>query len=208
MNNVLDSGFYRFLEKLTNYFLLNIIWIISILPIITFFPATAALFAVIRDGKKGEDFTINNYFKHFAKNFKQSFTIGIIFFVVTSILYIDLVFISQYETGMMYLIMLSLLFLLVLLLLFISVFIFPILVSYNLSILKLIKQAFYYSIMFFPTSFCCMIILLLAGCLIIYFPFSVLLIFSYTALLIFSLCNRTFYKVEQKIKDQERALIG
>ena len=45
---MLEGRFYRRLETVTNYFLLNVLWLLACLPIITLYPATAAMFAVIR----------------------------------------------------------------------------------------------------------------------------------------------------------------
>ncbi|MGI9049327.1 MAG: DUF624 domain-containing protein, partial [Rubrobacteraceae bacterium] len=47
--NVLDSRLYRWLEVFTNLLILDLIWLVSCLPVITIYPATTAMFGVTRD---------------------------------------------------------------------------------------------------------------------------------------------------------------
>lgn len=44
----MDRPIYRTLESFSNLVILNLLWILMCLPIITIFPATIAMFGVIR----------------------------------------------------------------------------------------------------------------------------------------------------------------
>ena len=47
--NILDTRVYRWLETATDFFLLNLMWLVACLPAVTIFPSTAAMFGVVRD---------------------------------------------------------------------------------------------------------------------------------------------------------------
>ena len=50
-----ESRRYRAMERVTNLMLLNAAWLVASLPIVTVFPATAALFATVRDLQRDAD---------------------------------------------------------------------------------------------------------------------------------------------------------
>src|SRR4051794_2512203 len=50
----LDSRFYRVAESATNLLLLNLLWLVVSLPVVTLFPATTALFGVLRTWEERE----------------------------------------------------------------------------------------------------------------------------------------------------------
>lgn len=94
--NILNSRFYIFLEKVSNLFILNVIWLIACLPIITIFPATAAMFSVIRQWKLHDETSVFMPFtKHFKLNFKQSLLIGLLWIPFAFLLYIDYFYVIQ-----------------------------------------------------------------------------------------------------------------
>ena len=73
-----DSPVMQKLALLTNLMLLNLLWLICSLPVLTAGAATTAMDAVIfqyLDG--GDDSVIKPFFKAFAANFRQSTLIGI-----------------------------------------------------------------------------------------------------------------------------------
>jgi uncharacterized membrane protein YesL len=86
----LDSPLFNFMEKLTNVFLLSLLWLLTSIPIITIGASTTALYyctlkiTVDRDG-----YIAKSYFKAFKENFKQATLIWLILVVATIILYAD-----------------------------------------------------------------------------------------------------------------------
>ena len=46
--SILDSRVYRWSEVAADFFLLNLMWLLACLPVVTAPPATAAMFAVVR----------------------------------------------------------------------------------------------------------------------------------------------------------------
>ncbi|MCK0472248.1 YesL family protein [Halalkalibacter sp. AB-rgal2] len=193
--NIVNSKLYYFLEKMTNFFLLNLIWLLFSLPIITLFPATAAMYAVIRDWVQGKDSgVIQPFFQYFKVNFKHSFAYGILWGICLFIFYIDLAIIAEFESTAN-LLMTSLLFVIGLLVAFNTAFIIPVMVHFKLSFWGHIKHAFLFSIMYFPTTLLCLFIIVGMVILVLYLPALLFVIFSIGSYVVFRLCYRTFEKV-------------
>ena len=69
---------YRVLEIGTNVFLLNLLWLVASLPLLTAYPATAALFGVVRAWVRQEDpGVIAPFVRHFRENLRQSLLLGV-----------------------------------------------------------------------------------------------------------------------------------
>jgi len=191
---LLDSRFYALLESLTNFFLLNLLWLLFSLPLFTLFPATAAMFAVIRDWKLGKQTGIfTTFFTHFKANFKLSFIAGLLFFLFAFIFYIDFMLIDQLATTMSVIVM-SMLFLLCFIVLIVCIYLFPVIVHFKLSLRNALKNSFLFAIMYFPTTIISITILLSMATLVFLMPIFSLLAFSITAYSIFFLCYRGFNK--------------
>ncbi len=150
--NIVNSKFYHFLEKITNFFLLNLVWLLFSFPIITLFPATAAMYGVLRDWVQGKDSgVIQPFFQHFKMNFKHSFIYGVLWLIIFVIFYIDLAIIAEFESTTN-LLMTSLLFVIGLLVAFNTAFIIPVMVHFKLSFWGHIKHAFLFSIYVFSNN--------------------------------------------------------
>jgi hypothetical protein len=77
---LIDGKFYTILLFISNFFLLNLLWLVMCLPIITIFPATAAMYGVVRQWIIHKDPSIfRPFFHYFKENFKQSILIEIDF---------------------------------------------------------------------------------------------------------------------------------
>ena len=198
--SILDSKLYRGLDRFTNIFLLNLIWLLSSLPLITIFPATVAMFSVFKDWTEGKERNlIKSFFRYFKKYFKHSFLYGILWFSILIILYIDLTIINELESYNF--IMTSFLFLLIILVAFNTVYIIPITtMQFELKFIQKIKNSFLFSIMFFPTTLLCIIIGVSVAIIVVYMPPLMFIVFSPAAFLVFRLCYRTFNKLDKKSK--------
>ncbi|WP_449538158.1 YesL family protein [Ferdinandcohnia sp. Marseille-Q9671] len=136
---------YRIAEVITRVLYINVLWVAFSLVgvlLLGFFPATAAMFSVVRKWMLGEkDVPI---FKTFWQNYKtefiQSNVIGYVLVLIGALLYLDLRFFQSSEGVITQL--LSFLFLFLFLLYFIVLlYIFPIFVHYQFKTLEYIKYA-------------------------------------------------------------------
>lgn len=192
--DILNSTLYKVLDRITNFFFLNVLWLLSSLPLLTIFPATAAMFGVYKDWTEGqEEKLFKAYFRHFKNNFKHNFLYGILWFLSIAIFYLDLTIINDFETYNF--ILTSLLFLLFILVAFNTVYFVPISIHFKLTLFGKIKNSFLFSIMFFPTTILCILIGIVTLLIAIFLPAFMFIIFGPAGYAIFRLCYRTFKKV-------------
>jgi len=86
----LDGGVMSFLGRITDFLILNLIFVITCVPIVTIGPALTALYSVTLKMVKGEDaYIFKSYFKAFKENFKISFFTWMIILVALIIFGVD-----------------------------------------------------------------------------------------------------------------------
>ena len=95
-----DSPVIRFLTTLCNLILLNLLWLLTSLPILTIGAANTALNAVLFQYlDQGSDAVFKPYFKAFASNFKQSTQVWIPMLLIGGILALDALYITGNEVS-------------------------------------------------------------------------------------------------------------
>ena len=86
-----DSKFNMILSRVFDIMLLNILWLICSIPIITIGTSTTALYYSIFKIKSGEDYGIIKMFFHsFFQNIRQSCGLTLLFLMTGILLYIDI----------------------------------------------------------------------------------------------------------------------
>lgn len=87
----LDNPVWRFMGKLADLMILNLLWILFSIPIVTIGASTTAMYYVtLKLVRDEEGYTAKSFWKSFKENFKQSTIMWLIILVVTVILGIDL----------------------------------------------------------------------------------------------------------------------
>ena len=194
--NVLDTRVYRWLEVATDFFLLNLMWLVACLPVVTIFPSTAAMFGVVRDWvRKKEGSLTRTFVARFRENFGQSLLIGVIWTVFGVALVLDFLVANQlsYWPGV---VMKSVLVLASSVYAFGSVFLFPVMVHYDTDWKTVIKNSLLLSIGRLPTTVVCLVIVVVTAGLTVVFPFLVIITGSVTAYFVYRLCDREFRKID------------
>ncbi|WP_226037094.1 YesL family protein [Aquibacillus saliphilus] len=197
-----ENIFLRILDIFTHFLLINILWIIFCLPIITIFPSTTALLGVVRKWTSEgiEAGLLSLFIKEFKANFKKSFLIGILWGIAAIILYVDYTILLQYEfTGRM--ILLTLLIFVTILYSFTSVYIFFVLANYELSILHSIKNALFISISYIFHTLLCIFVIGIAVVITYFVPIFILIFGSVLAFTLYQIFDRLSYKI-QRAKQQ------
>ncbi|WP_423407840.1 YesL family protein [Heyndrickxia sp. MSNUG] len=190
--NILDSKLYEKLNTIVDFVLLNLLWLLMCLPVITIFPATAALFGVVRKWKmEKEPPLLKTYFVLFKENFIQSSLIGLIWTALGAALYLDFTLVG----GNVFLQFLLLI--MVSVYTIVSIYLFPVMVHYKNSVLHTIKNSFYLAILKPLNLVISLVILYCSYLLLISFPISILIIGSTTAYFIYMICLSTFQKAEK-----------
>lgn len=137
------NGFYKVAEKITRFAYVNILWIaftIAGLGILGFFPATAAMFAVIRKWGQGYDDikVFPTFLATYKKEFKKANIVGYILLLIGYLLTIEFQILRNhgdlaYMIASYGVIALFVLYIIALL------YVFPIFVHFDLSIKDYLK---------------------------------------------------------------------
>ena len=92
MNNWLnpDNKFFSTISKIFDLVVLNVIWLILCIPVITIVPATTALYyAIVKVIRRERSYAIKEFFRSFKRNFKQGAVFSLIAVALIFVLYID-----------------------------------------------------------------------------------------------------------------------
>jgi uncharacterized membrane protein YesL len=194
--NILDSRVYRWLEVATDFFLLNLMWLVACLPVVTIFPSTAAMFGVVRDWVRQKEGSLTRTFvARFRENFGQSLLIEVVWTVFGVALVLDFLVANQlsYWPGV---VMKSVLVLASSVYAFGSVFLFPVMVHYDTDWKTVIKNSLLLSIGRLPITIVCLVLVVVTAGLSVIFPFLLIITGSITAYFVYRLCDREFRKID------------
>jgi uncharacterized membrane protein YesL len=193
----IDSPLFRFLDKFALVLFLNFVWFITCIPIITIFPATAAMFGVVRKWAMKEDVRVLRCFLScFKENLKQGILIGLIWFLVAFVLFFNFSLSFQLPEGMKT-ITIGVISLFIFLFLCTSIYLFPIMANYKTTWKSVIRNSFLMSVNQMPKTILGILCLLITVTVIFFVPVSMFLMWSLTAYAIYHLCEKSFQNIEE-----------
>jgi uncharacterized membrane protein YesL len=199
--NILDTSVYKWLETATDFFLLNLIWLVACLPVVTVFPSTAAMFGVVRDWVRGKEGSLTRTFiARFRENLGQSLLVGTIWAVFGIALFLDFLVASQLSYWAE-IVLKSILVLVSTVYAFGSVYLFPVMVHYDTDWKTVIKNSLLISVGSLPTTLACLVFLVVMVGLTVVVPFLVVITGSITAYVVYKLCNRVFRQIDAAHED-------
>lgn len=143
-----DSPIIAFLNKLADLILLNVIWLICCIPIVTIGASTTAMYYVcIISIRNGDGYVVKRFFKSFKENFVQATVTWLIALVIDVILAIDLLFWYKMGSGFSK-IMFVLSAMVAMLIFFVELWVFPVMCklqgNFSQTIVNAAKFAFGY----------------------------------------------------------------
>lgn len=220
----LMGGFYRISEWIMRLSVINILWLICSIPFLffawgilistdvsqmysmliamavvapfTFFPATAAMFAVARKWVMGESDValFKTFFRGYKENYKQSMLGGIIYTLLLVIMIVDFI-VYREQMNLLSYIFIAFLFLLV-----VSLFnYFSMLVHYHMKTFQLLKNAVLITI---GKPFRSLSTALMSGAVVYFSTKFTFLIPFFMGSIIAYLSFWNFYLIYQKLQDQ------
>lgn len=136
--------FFRILStRFWSLIILDILYLIFCIPIVTIGPATAAMVKILRNWSRREHaFLWADFWETFKLNFKQGFIVGIINLVVWALLIYDLWFFWANGAPMIYVILIIIS---AVVWLFMNYYLFTMLVTFKLTLPQLYKNAFIFA---------------------------------------------------------------
>ena len=155
-----NSPVIAFLNKMTDLILLNIIYIICCLPIVTIGAATTAMYYVcIISIRQGDGYVVKRFFASFRSNFKQATILWIPMLVISLLMGFDLLFWYRMGTGFSK-VMFALSMIVALFLVIVGLYIFPVLSKFEGTVGRTIKNAAAFAVGYLPYT---AVLLLLTG---------------------------------------------
>lgn len=169
------KGLFKFTEiygrRCWKLIQLNMIYLITLIPIVTFGPATAAMTKVCRNWSQERNaFVWADYWDAFKKNFKQSFIMGIIDLICIAGFSIAIPSYSAWakQTTWMYaplVICLSC----CIVFFMMHYYIYLMIVSTNLSLGKILKNSFFLVSLGVKNSLWTLVVWIVVGCFLVFF---------------------------------------
>lgn len=146
----IDGKLINFLNKVADLVLLNLIWLICCIPVVTIGAATTALYYVSLKIAKGEEpYVVRNFFHSFKENFRQSTVVWLMFMATGIVLYFDFYFCSHMQSGVAKALFVPLVLAAFLLSATVS-YIFPVLACFKNSTKKVFKNSLRMAIGYLP----------------------------------------------------------
>ncbi|HHV10060.1 MAG TPA: DUF624 domain-containing protein [Clostridiales bacterium] len=174
----LDNGFFSFLSKVCDIIFLSIIFVIFCIPVITIGPACTALYyATVKVIRRERGYVFREFFRSFKLNFKKGAIVGILLTIVYIIVGFDLwAAYRALDGSTLRFAMFGVYLAIAILALGFSVYVYPVLSRFDVSLRQLIKTVLIISLRHLPSTVC-MIILTGAAVLGVYIiPFLLFVI--------------------------------
>ena len=138
-----DSRIMIFLSRVADLVILNILWLVCCIPVVTIGASTTAMYHVIRHWQKDSVSSImRDFFQSFKEDFKQATPVYLILLIPTAAVVMNAMLIFNPENSAAvpsYLLVIW--FISALILLFISSFVYPVMAFFADSIFKTLRNA-------------------------------------------------------------------
>ncbi|MDC3416071.1 YesL family protein [Aquibacillus salsiterrae] len=200
--------FYTITEWITRFAYVNILWLVfSLLGLLLFgfFPATIAMFAIVRKWIMGETElpVFQTFWSHYKKEFVKGNLLGLILVILGFIILVDLRFIQLSNNSITALVQIPI-YLFIFAFILTTFYLFPVYVHYDINLFQKFKNAFLI-MMINPLYNLLMII----GVITVYFALTTIpgLVFffggSFLTYIFMWPALRAFEKIDKKKQDNE-----
>lgn len=208
-----DSFPMRFLSMIANLIILNLLFILTSIPIFTIGDSFCALYAVLFKILRKEDPSLGKeYFKAFKANFKQSTLIWIPLMIIIAILTADVVLIEKHPEliGDQFIFLKYPIAILLAIILGVINYIPPQIALFNNPSKTIIKNSLLLAIANFPTTFSLMAIVVAVYLIAGYSAMATIVVFSLLLFIGFAsiaaLYSLFFRKIFNKVLKEEDAI--
>ena len=138
----MDNKFFTVMGRVADLIMLNVVFLICCLPIVTIGASLTALhYVTLKMARNEESYIIRSFFKSFKQNFKQATVINLIMLAVAAILYMDLRIVGNIG-GTMSQVLYIVFFAFAILYMMVFLYIYPVLAKFYNSIKNTFRNAF------------------------------------------------------------------
>lgn len=149
---VIDSPVMRFWGRVGDILLLNIVFVVTSIPVITIGTALSALYTVAMKLVRGEDpAIIKEYLKAYKRNFKPATICWLFMAVIGVLLFVDFRLVAVFS-GTAYTVMRLLLAMILGIWLLTFLYLFPYIARFENTILNSMKNALFLSVAHIPST--------------------------------------------------------
>jgi uncharacterized membrane protein YesL len=202
----LDNGFFTFLGKVCDVIFLSAIWVVICIPIITIGPANTALYyATVKVIRRERGYLFREFFKSFKLNFKRGAIIGVVLTILYIILIFDLLasWSALGDATNMGSILFGIYIAITLLLTSFTLYAFPVLSRFEMTVKQLVKTVFYMSMRHLPYSLGMLIVTAAAVFGVLFIPLLIFVVPAVATFLNSFLMERVLKKYMPKAEDSE-----
>lgn len=142
----IDNPFFEFMSNLADLALLNIVWLITCIPVVTIGAATTAFYRIMLRRARGTcNYPVKEYFAAFKEDFGKSTKVWIACFVIGAVLVFDLMSMGEKWTvwGVAIGVLLFIWFILV-------SYLFPVMAQFENTVANTLKNACYMAVRHLP----------------------------------------------------------
>ena len=139
----MDGKFLETFNMITDLVILNLLWLLCCIPVITIGASTSALYQItLQIAEKRESYIARSFFKAFRENFKQATIVWISILVVGFVLLSDLFIVSHFFVGPVISVVSGLILVVCVLLFVGSMYFFPVIAYFTNSTKKIFINSF------------------------------------------------------------------
>lgn len=205
----IDSPVMRFLGRVADLMILNLVTLVCCIPIVTIGASLTAMhYVLLKMVRNEESYIVKLFFKSFKANLKQATAIWLITLLVLVIFGADLMIIN-YSSLEFPAALKIVLFALCMVVYMVICYVFPVLAKFDNTVPKTIKNALFMAILSFPKTVLMMVVYLLPFVILYFFLMAVPIVFlfglsapAYVAAMLYSGTFRRFEPEEEPIIDR------
>lgn len=175
-----DGAVMHFLTRISDLCIISFLWLLCCLPLITIGASTtAAYYAMVKVVRKEKGTLMQEFFKSFRQNLKDSMIINAIYLVITGILIFNIYSMYQRIANIENNFAFQMLFIyiaLLLLMILIGIYTYPVLSRFQMNRFTLIKFSILIMFRHFPTSLLLLAVFLVSFVAIVVCPFGVIFV--------------------------------
>lgn len=157
-----DNNFFAGISKVSDTIILNFLFVICSIPIVTIGASTTALYCVSMKSTRDEDvYAVKEFFKQFKQNFKESTIIWLILLLVASFIGLDFYMCSLISNDILSTAFKFIFTLISVVIGFIVVYVFPLVARFENSIKNTLMNAVLMSIKHLPYTLIMLVLTLM-----------------------------------------------
>ncbi len=200
-----EGALYKFISRLWDVIVLNFMWILFSIPIVTIGASTVAAYSVcLKMVDEEEGYIAGSFVKAFKENIRQGIILGLITIAAIYIVYLNFALFNAIESNPLPLLIMGIMGSVVFF--FSLIYAFPLVARYENTIGRTLRNSFDISIRFIVRTLILLVLVALELFLIFYNLTSMLIGFligpAFIMFTIAAFAKRIFQKIEREQKEQ------